>query len=93
MRTIGYNDVPVYFYREDEDGNPIDGLAETVVENAKRFTLSNRCNKLYKAMAAQVSGEIAKLNIVSSVYGKDQAELIRMKSEAIQSLNELRQAS
>ena len=92
LRTIGYNDVPVYFYREDEDGNPIDGLAETVVENAKRFTLSNRCNKLYKAMAAQVSGEIAKLNIVSSVYGKDQAELIRMKSEAIQSLNELRQA-
>ena len=92
LRSIGRADIPIYFYREDEDDNPIDGLAETVVENAKRFTLSNRCNKLYKAMAAQVSGEIAKLNIASSVYGKDQAELIRMKSEAIQSLNELRQA-
>ena len=92
LRSIGRTDIPVYFYREDEDGNPIDGLAETVVENAKRFTLSNRCNKLYKAMATQVNSEIAKLNIASSVYGKDQAELIRMKSEAIQSLNELRQA-
>ena len=92
LRSIGRTDIPVYFYREDEDGNPIDGLAEKVVENAKRFTLNNRCNKLYKTMAAQVSGEIAKLNIASSVYGKDQAELIRMKSEAIQSLNELRQA-
>ena len=92
LRSIGRTDIPVCFYREDEDGDPIDGFAETVVENAKRFTLSNRCNKLYKAMAAQVSGEIAKLNIASSVYGKDQAELIRMKSEAIQSLNELRQA-
>lgn len=92
LRSIGRTDIPVYFYREDEDGNPIGGIAKTVVENAKRFTLSNRCNKLYKAMAAQVNGEIAKLNIASSVYGKDQAELIRMKSEAIQSLNELRQA-
>ena len=92
LRSIGRTDIPVYFYREDEDGNPIDGLAETVVENAKRFTLSNRCNKLYKAMAAQLSGEITKLNIACNVYGKDQAELIQMKSEAIQALNELRYA-
>ena len=92
LRSIGRADIPVYFYREDEAGQPVGDLAETVIENAKCFTLSNRCNKLYKAMAAQVSDEIAKLNIASSVYGKDQAELIRMKSEAIQSLNELRQA-
>lgn len=92
LRCIGRNDIPVYFYREDEEGKPLAGLSETVIENAKRFTLSNRCNKFYKAMATQLSGEIAKLNIACSVYGKDQAELIRMKSEAIQALNELRYA-
>ena len=90
LRSIGRSDIPVYFYCEDEDGKPLAALSETIIENAKRFTLNNRCNKLHKVMAAQVSAEIAKLNIASSVYGKDQAELIRMKSEAIQALNELR---
>ena len=91
LRSIGRADIPIYFYREDDDGKPLANLAEMIVENAKRFTLSNRCSKLYKAMATQISGEIAKLNVSSSVYGKDQAELIRMKSEAIQALNDLRQ--
>ena len=92
LRSIGRADIPIYFYREDADDKPLAGLAEMVVENAKRFTLSNRCNKLYKAMATQISGEIAKLNVASSVYGKNPAELIRRKSEAIQALNDLRQA-
>lgn len=92
LRSIGRTGIPVYFYRENEEGKPFTGLAEMIVENAESCTLSNRCNKLYKAMAAQISGEIVKLNIASSVYAKDQAELIRMKSEAIQALTELRQA-
>ena len=91
LRSVGRTDIPVYFYRENEEGKPLADLAERIVENARSFTLNNRCSKLYRAMAAQVSSEIAKLNIASSVYGKNQAELIRMKSEAIRALNVLQQ--
>ena len=94
LRSIGRSDIPVYFYREDENGMPISGekkLAEVIVENAKRFTQDNRCNKLYKAMSAQLYNEIERLKIESSVHGKTQAELIQMRSEAIQALNELGQ--
>ena len=94
LRSIGRADIPVYFYQEDEDGNPIEQgekLSEVIVENAKCVTLDNRCNKLCKAIAAQLYNEIDRLKIESSVYGKSQAELIEMRSEAIQALNELGQ--
>ena len=94
LRSIGRADLPVYFYREDESGMPLSGeknLAEVIMENAKHFTLDNRCNKLYKAISAQLYNEIERLKIESSVHGKTQAELIRMRSEAIQALNELGQ--
>ena len=94
LRSIGRTDLPVYFYREGENGDSLNeekNLAEVIVENAKSFTLDNRCNKLDKAMYIQLYNEIERLKIESSVHGKTQAELIQMRSEAIQALNELGQ--
>ena len=94
LHSIGRDNIPIYFYREDEDGKPVTGnkpIADEIIENAKAFTLSNRCGRLRRAMAAQLSEEIARLTITCGVYGKDHAELADMKSEAIRALNELLQ--
>lgn len=93
LRIIGKTDIPIYFYQEEVRHDLVceKTLADEIIENAQRFTLENRCTKFRQAMCAQLSDEIAKLMVVSSIYGKNQNELNQMKSHAIQSLNELRQ--
>ena len=94
LRSIGRNNIPICFYREDESGAPVaddQSVADAIIEKAKSFTISNRIGKLRKAVAAQLSDEIARFTVVCRIHGKNQTELISMKSEAIQALNNLRQ--
>jgi|GEM_PF-5023327 len=95
LNSIGRTDIPVFFYREDADGHPLAGdnsVSDAIISCARDFTLGNRCCKLRKAMAAQLREEITRLTVASGVYGKNQSELIGMKSEAIRALNELQQS-